>query len=66
AGVDVDADAHTDADPQAQALALGERLRKLRMLVDTGRLAADDPFVTAGLGKSALLAFDKLADDDDD
>ncbi|MGK5021575.1 HDOD domain-containing protein [Janthinobacterium lividum] len=66
AGVDVDADAHTDADPQAQALALGERLSKLRMLVDTGRLAADDPFVTAGLGKSALLAFDKLADDDDD
>ena len=54
-----------DADPQAQALALGERLSKLRMLVDTGRFPADDPFVTAGLGKSALLAFDKLADDED-
>ena len=58
-------DTHDDADPQAQALALGERLSKLRMLVDTGRFPADDPFVMAGLGKGALLAFDKLADDED-
>lgn len=58
-------DANADADPQAQALALGERLSKLRMLVDTGRFPADDPFVIAGLGKGALLAFDKLADDEE-
>ncbi|WP_058047970.1 HDOD domain-containing protein [Janthinobacterium sp. Ant5-2-1] len=55
-----------DADPQAQALAQGERLSKLRMLVDTGRFPADDPFVMAGLGKSELLVFDKLADEDDE
>ena len=54
-----------DADPQAQALALGERLSKLRMLADTGRFPADDPFVTSGLDKNALLAFGKLADDED-
>ena len=55
-----------DADPQAQALAQGERLSKLRMLVDTGRFPADDPFVMAGLGKGELLVFDKLADEDDE
>ncbi|MEF2267943.1 HDOD domain-containing protein [Janthinobacterium sp. LS2A] len=54
-----------DADPQAQALALGERLSKLRMLADTGRFPGDDPFVTSGLDKNALLAFGKLADDED-
>ena len=59
AGVDA------NADPQAQALALGERLSKLRMLVDTGRFPADDPFVMAGLGKSELQVFDKLADDEE-
>ena len=59
-------DTHADADPQAQALALGDRLSKLRMLVDTGRFPADDPFVMAGLGKSELLVFDKLADEDED
>ena len=58
-------DANADADPQAQALALGERLSKLRMLADSGRFPADDPFVTTGLGKSELLAFGKLADDDE-
>ena len=55
-----------NGDPQAQALALGERLSKLRMLVDTGRFPADDPFVMAGLGKSELQVFDKLADEDDE
>lgn len=59
AGVDA------NADLQAQALALGERLSKLRMLADSGRFPADDPFVTTGLGKSELLAFGKLADDDE-
>jgi HD-like signal output (HDOD) protein len=57
--------ADTDADPQAQALALGERLSKLRMLVDTGRFPADDPFVMAGFGKSELQVFDKLADEEE-
>ncbi|PHV40206.1 HDOD domain-containing protein [Janthinobacterium sp. BJB304] len=55
-----------DADPQAQALALGERLSKLRMLLDTGRFPADDPFVMTGLSKAELQVFDKLADDEDD
>jgi hypothetical protein len=41
-------------------------LSKLRMLVDTGRFPADDPFVMTGLGKSELLVFDKLADEDDE
>ncbi|MBW3511388.1 HDOD domain-containing protein [Janthinobacterium sp. NKUCC06_STL] len=58
--------ADSDADPQARALALGERLSKLRMLVDTGRFPADDSFVMTGLGKSELLVFDKLADEDED
>lgn len=58
-------DANADADPQAQALALGERLSKLRMLADSGHFPADDPFVTTGLGKGELLAFGKLADDDE-
>lgn len=57
--------ADADADPQAQALALGERLSKLRMLVDTGRFPADDPFVMAGFGKSELQVFDKLADEEE-
>lgn len=52
-------------DAQAQALALGERLSKLRMLVDAAQLDADDPFVVAGLGRGALAAFDKLADEED-
>ena len=59
AGVDA------NADPQAQALALGERLSKLRMLVDTGRFPADDPVVTAGLGRNELQVFDKLADEEE-
>ncbi|WP_193317479.1 HDOD domain-containing protein [Janthinobacterium violaceinigrum] len=59
------AEAHADADPQAQALAQGDRLSKLRMLVDTGRFPADDPFVMAGLGKADLQVFDKLADDEE-
>ncbi|WP_402720950.1 HDOD domain-containing protein [Janthinobacterium rivuli] len=58
--------ADSDADPQARALALGERLSKLRMLVDTGRFPADDPFVMTGMGKSELLVFDRLADEDED
>lgn len=59
------AGADTDTDPQAQALALGERLSKLRMLVDTGRFPADDPVVMAGLGRNELQVFDKLADEEE-
>lgn len=54
-----------DAEPQAQALALGERLSKLRMLVDAAQFDADDPLVVTGLGKSALGVFDKLADEEE-
>ena len=54
-----------DAYPQAQALALGERLSKLHMLIDAAQFPADDSFVLAGLGKSELQVFDKLADDED-
>lgn len=59
------AGADTDTDPQAQALALGERLSKLRMLVDTGRFPADDPVVMAGLGRNEQQVFDKLADEEE-
>jgi HD-like signal output (HDOD) protein len=51
--------------PLAQALALGDRVSKLRMLVDASEFAADDPFVADGLGKAALACFDKLQDEDD-
>ncbi|MGK5023732.1 HDOD domain-containing protein [Janthinobacterium sp. RB2R34] len=51
------------SDAQAQALALGERLSKLRMLVDAAQLDADEPFVVDGLDSDALAVFDKLADE---
>ena len=35
------------------------------MLVDAAQLDADDPFVVAGLGKSALGVFEKLADEEE-
>lgn len=54
-----------DAPPQAQALAMGDRLSKLRMLVDGKQFADDDDFVVAGLGKRELTAFDKLQDEED-
>ena len=54
-----------DANAQAQALSLGERLSKLRMLVDAAQFDADDPFVVAGLGRGALAAFEKLADEEE-
>lgn len=50
----------------AQALALGDRLGKLRMLVDAAEVAPDDPFVTAGLDDAALAVFDRLRDEDED
>jgi HD-like signal output (HDOD) protein len=54
-----------DASPLAQTLALGDRLSKLRMLVDAIQFTSDDPFVVDGLDKAALACFDKLKDEDD-
>ncbi len=53
-----------DAGALAQALALGDRLAKLRMLVDAAEYAPDDAFVIDGLGDAALAAFDKLRDEE--
>ncbi|MCC6071355.1 HDOD domain-containing protein [Massilia sp. GCM10020059] len=55
-----------DAPALAQALALGDRVSKLRMLVDATRFVHDDPFVVDGLSKAALACFDKLEDDEDE
>lgn len=54
------------AGPLAQALALGDRLAKLRMLVDGALFQSDDPFVTEGLGEAALACFARLEDEDQD
>jgi HD-like signal output (HDOD) protein len=57
---------HPGASPLAQTLALGDRLSKLRMLVDAIRFSADDPIVVNGLDDAALACFDKLQDEDKD
>ena len=54
-----------DAPAPAQALALGDRLAKLRILVDAAEYAPDDPFVVDGLSETALAVFDKLRDEDE-
>jgi HD-like signal output (HDOD) protein len=54
-----------DSSPLAQTLALGDRVGKLRMLVDAIEFAPDDPFVVNALGKAALACFDKLHDEAD-
>lgn len=51
--------------PLAQALATGDRLAKLRLLVDGAVLQADDPLVVEGLSEAALACFDKLRQDED-
>jgi HD-like signal output (HDOD) protein len=51
------------SSPLAQTLALGDRVGKLRMLVDALEFTSDDPFVVNGLGKAALACFDKLHDE---
>ncbi|MDB5792834.1 MAG: hypothetical protein JWQ80_2858 [Massilia sp.] len=56
----------SDAGALAQALALGDRLAKLRILVDAAQYAPDDPFVVDGLDESALAVFDRLRDEDQD
>ena len=53
------------ASPLAQALALGDRLAKLRLLVDGAVLQPDDAFVVEGLSDTALACFEKLKEDDD-
>lgn len=55
----------SDAPPLAQTLELGDRVSKLRMLVDATKFVHDDPFVVDGLSKAALACFDKLEDDED-
>jgi HD-like signal output (HDOD) protein len=49
-----------DAPPLAQAVAQGDRLAKLRLLVDAGVLAEDDPKVADGLDAVQRSCFDKL------
>ncbi|MFL6675905.1 MAG: HDOD domain-containing protein [Massilia sp.] len=44
----------------AQALALGDRIAKLRLLIDGGALAADDTFVTEGLDAFQRRCLGKL------
>jgi HD-like signal output (HDOD) protein len=44
----------------ARTLALSDRLSKLRLLVDAGQFAPDDPFVLQGLTPAALACFKKL------
>jgi HD-like signal output (HDOD) protein len=48
------------APPLAQALAQGDRLAKLRMLVDGGALGAADPLVADGMDALQRSCFDKL------
>jgi HD-like signal output (HDOD) protein len=49
------------APPLARVLALADRLATLRMLVDAGQFAADDPFVLEGLAPAELACFAKLS-----
>jgi HD-like signal output (HDOD) protein len=52
-----------DAPPAAQALALADRVATLRVLVDDGQLAPDDPAVLA-LEPAAMACFAKLSNED--
>jgi HD-like signal output (HDOD) protein len=60
----IEAAGRADASPLAQALALGDRLAKLRMLVDAAEYPPDDAFVVDGLDQAALAVFDKLRDEE--
>jgi HD-like signal output (HDOD) protein len=51
--------------PLARTLALADRIAKLRMLVDAGRLDATEPPVLAGLDETMLACFDQLTISDD-
>jgi HD-like signal output (HDOD) protein len=46
----------------AQALALGDRIAKVRLLIDGGLLGADEPFATQGLDAFARRCLGKLQD----
>lgn len=61
----IEAAGRTAAPPTAQALALGDRLAKLRLLVDGAVFQPDDAFVTEGLNEAALACFEKLREDED-
>ncbi len=52
------------APPLAQLLAKAERMAMLRMLVDAGQYAPDDPIVLQGLDAAAAAVFEKLSDKD--
>jgi len=51
-----------NATPLAQVLSLGDRLAKLRLLVDAGAIAADDPLAAAIVGTRLRPCYDRLAD----
>jgi len=50
------------ATPLAQVLSTGDRLAKLRLLVDAGAMAPDDPAVAAIVGTRLRPCYDRLAD----
>jgi HD-like signal output (HDOD) protein len=60
AGADAGANA-ADATPLAQVLARADVLAKLRLLVDAGELAPDDPLLAAQVGPRLRPIFDLLS-----
>ena len=54
-----------DAGALARTLELGARIARLRMLIDAGSIAADDPGVTAGLDEAMLAVLEKLSVEED-
>lgn len=50
-----------DATPLARSLATGDRLAALRVLVDAGALAADDPLSSAIVGTRLRPCYDRLS-----
>jgi HD-like signal output (HDOD) protein len=52
------------APPLAQVLALADQTAMLRMLVDAGQFAPDDPFVLQRLGPGAMTCFEKLSNEE--
>jgi HD-like signal output (HDOD) protein len=60
---DAIADAGDPGDSKlAQALALGDRIAKVRLLIDGGVVGADEPFATQGLDGFARRCLGKLLD----
>lgn len=53
-----------DGAPLAQVLALADRVATLRLLVDGGVYAADDPFVLQSLDPAAVACFEKLSNEE--